>query len=120
MIFFVTGYIMNMSSKKIRHDTWVDQTSGRRYASYLASLFFDRQTAKEIKAYQADRMIIGKWSVLTDQMREERLANDKMSNSFFAYYHVFMDVCGILVLLMAMHICKQGGLVQVRLLLHGS
>ena len=110
MIFFVTGYIMNMSSKKIRHDTWVDQTSGRRYASYLASLFFDRQTAKEIKAYQADRMIIGKWSVLTDQMREERLANDKMSNSFFAYYHVFMDVCGILVLLMAMHICKQGGI----------
>lgn len=108
IIFFVTGYIMNMRSRKLRHDTWVDQTAGRRYTSYLAGLFFDKQTAKEIKAYQTDKMFIGKWSELTDQMRDERLANDKKANSFFAYYHIFMDACGILVLLLVIHICRQG------------
>lgn len=108
VVFFIIGYRMNMRSKKISHNTWVDQTAGRRYTSYLAGLFFGKQTAKEIKTYQADNMLIKKWSALTEQMRNERLANDKKANSFFAYYHVFMDVCGIFVLLLAIYICKQG------------
>ena len=110
VVFFIVGYRMNMRSKRIRHNTWVDQTEGRRYTSYLAGLFFDKQTAKEIKTYQIDNMIIGKWSALMKQMRNERLDNDKKANSFFAYYHIFMDACGILVLLLALYICKQGNM----------
>lgn len=110
IIFFIIGYRMNMRSKQISHNTWVDQTASRRYTSYLAGLFFDKQTAKEIKTYQIDNMIIGKWSALMEQIRNERLDNDKKANSFFAYYHIFMDACGIFVLLLAIYICKQGNI----------
>lgn len=110
VVFFIVGYRMNMRSKRISHNTWVDQTEGRRYTSYLAGLFFDKQTAKEIKTYQIDNMIVGKWSDLKEQMRNERLDNDKKANSFFAYYHIFMDACGLLVLLLALYICKQGNI----------
>lgn len=110
VVFFIVGYRMNMRSKQIRHNTWVDQTAGRRYTSYLAGLFFDKQTAKEIKTYQTDNMIIEKWSALMEQMRNERLDNDKKANSFFAFYHIFMDACGIFVLLLAIYICKQGNI----------
>ena len=110
VVFFIVGYRMNMRSKQIRHNTWVDQTAGRRYTSYLAGLFFDKQTAKEIKTYQTDNMIIEKWSALMEQMRNERLDNDKKANSFFAFYHIFMDACGIFVLLLSIYICKQGNI----------
>ena len=78
--FFAVAYRMNMLSKKISHNTWLDQTTDRRYAYYLGSLFFDRHIMKEIKTWQTQNMIIDKWSDLTNKMRMERLANDKKSN----------------------------------------
>ena len=106
--FFAVAYRMNMLSKKISHNTWLDQTTDRRYAYYLGSLFFDRHIMKEIKTWQTQNMIIDKWSDLTNKMRMERLANDKKSNSYFAYYHVFSEVSSILVLLIALWVFEMG------------
>lgn len=74
----------------------------------MGSLFFDRHIMKEIKTWQTQNMIIDKWSDLTNKMRMERLANDKKSNSYFAYYHVFSEVSSILVLLIALWVFEMG------------
>lgn len=98
LISFIAGYKINMWSKNIQHEHWRESVNNRRFADYIANLFFQRAPAKEIRSYGMMPFLYKKWDSLTKRLREESYQIDRKSHKLFAYYQLFMDITNIIIL----------------------
>ncbi len=110
LISFIIGFRLNMWSKKIQHNYWVDTTKQRRLSGYISGLFFSKSTAKEVRSFRMLDFLFNKWFSINDQLREESYAIRKKSNKFFAYYQLFMDIANVAVLIIALVLAKSGAI----------
>lgn len=108
LVSFLIGFRLNMWSKKIQHNYWVDTTKQRRLSSYISGLFFSRSTAKEIRTFRMLDFIFDKWFSINEQLRDESYDIKRKSNNFFAYYQLFMDISNIVVLVVAVTLAQSG------------
>lgn len=110
IISFIVGFILNMWSKKIKHNYWIDTTKQRRLSNYISGLLFSRSTAKEVRSFRMFDFLYNRWFSINDQLREESYAINKKSNKFFAYYQLFMDISNVGVLIIALILAKSGAI----------
>lgn len=100
-ISFVVGYYLNMRSKKIQRNFWVETVGERRYSDYLMRIMTSRENAKEIRSFGLQSVFMPKWIKIRSNLRNKSVEINKESSAKFAQYQMFMDFINILILVMA-------------------
>lgn len=100
-ISFVVGYYLNMRSKKIQRNLWVETVGERRYSDYLMGVMTSRENAKEIRGFGLQSVFMPMWTEIRSKLRNKSVEINKESSAKFAQYQMFMDFIKIMILIMA-------------------
>lgn len=100
-ISFVVGYYLNMRSKKIQRNFWVETVGERRYSDYLMRIMTSRENAREVRSFGLQSVFMPMWTEIRSKLRNKSVEINKESSAKFAQYQIFMDFINILILVMA-------------------
>lgn len=109
-ISFVVGYYLNMRSKKIQRNFWVETVGERRYSDYLMRIMTSRENAKEIRSFGLQSVFMPMWTEIRSKLRNKSVEINKESSAKFAQYQMFMDLINILILVMAIIAAHYGNI----------
>lgn len=109
-ISFFVGYYLNMRSKKIQRNFWVETVGERRYSDYLMRIMTSRENAKEIRSFGLQALFMPMWTEIRSKLRNKSVEINKESSVKFAQYQMFMDMINILILIMAIIAAHYGNM----------
>lgn len=109
-ISFVVGYYLNMRSKRIQRNFWVETVGERRYSDYLMRIMTSRENAKEVRSFGLQSVFMPMWTEIRSKLRNKSVEINKESSAKFAQYQMFMDMINILILIMAIIAARYGNM----------
>lgn len=69
----VPGFIGTIIAKSMKYNNSVDLVSAERMQSYISSLFFYKNSLKEIRIFKIGNYLIDKWSLIFTNVRNSRI-----------------------------------------------
>ena len=69
----VPGFIGTIIAKSMKYNNSVDLVSADRMQSYISSLFFYKNSLKEIRIFKIGNYLIDKWSLIFTNVRNSRI-----------------------------------------------